>query len=166
MLFENVSHCSQILRCWRMCSGWSAIRPTGLRTHVSCVDASLPHATWLVKTPLRTPATEPKTSLLRSAGQWMTWHLVHFLMFLLKRSLWCSPRLHLFDWNYCKTVILSNIITIKRTVFYFNKMSFIFCDGKAEFSAAITPVFSFCCLIFLWKLWYTTIQKFGLKKVN
>lgn len=95
--FKHVSHCSQILRCWRMCSGWSAIHPTGLRTHVSCVDASLPHATWLVKTPLRTPATEPKTSLLRSAGQWMTWHLVHFLMFLLKRSLWCSPRLHLFD---------------------------------------------------------------------
>lgn len=69
----NVHHSSsQILRCWRMCSGWSTILPTGPRTHVSCVDASLPHATWLVKTLLRTPATEPKISLLRSAGRWMT----------------------------------------------------------------------------------------------
>ncbi len=31
---------------------------------------------------------------------------------VLERTLFCSPRLHLFDPKYCKTVILWNIISI------------------------------------------------------
>ncbi len=46
--------------------------------------------------------------------------------------------------NGLKTVILWNVVTVEITVFYFNIfLNVIYsCDGKAEFSAVITPVFS------------------------
>jgi len=54
-----------------------------------------------------------------------------------KKSL-CTPRLHLFEEKYSKTVILRiylNICMLCINVIYS-------CDGIAEFSAAISPVFS------------------------
>ncbi len=48
----------------------------------------------------------------------------------------------LFGQKYSKTVIVWNIIAIKNNwfVFYYTVMES--CDGNAEFSAAITPVFN------------------------
>ncbi len=88
--------------------------------------------------------------LLRWAGS-----VVYFLLYLSKvwdhfiylffkeyyESLFCSPRLNLFDQKCNTSVTLWNII-INLPVFYLNSFLkctlFLFC--KAEFSAAITPV--------------------------
>ncbi len=53
-------------------------------------------------------------------------------------------RLHLSDQKHSKTAICSILLQFKITDFYFNIFQNVIysCDGKAEFSAAITPVFS------------------------
>jgi len=49
------------------------------------------------------------------------------------KSLLCSPRLHLFDQKYSKTVILGKIITFKMILLIYFKMQFIPGMAKLNF---------------------------------
>ncbi len=116
-------------------------------------------------------------------SNWSFWHLnniqdlIYINCFLLYCSeVWChllymfyliyifytifNARLHLFDQKYCEIVL-----QFKMTGFYFIMFwNVIYLwPGKAEFSAAITPVFSVTWflrnhsnnLLNMWKSWYT-----------
>ncbi len=62
-----------------------------------------------------------------------------FVVVFEKKSLLCSPRLHLFDQKYSKNSKI--VIMIKNNCILFSFIAIYSCDGKSEFSSAITPVF-------------------------